>query len=58
LDDIVDNVKTPLKDAPDYSDPEQFKKAFEERNVNLGLYYTLTTMKGFNELIEDIDGIW
>jgi len=58
MDDIIDGVKTPKVDDPDYSDPAQFMKAFEERNQNLGLFYTLGTMEGFNELIEDIDGIW
>ena len=55
---MVERVKTPTKSPPDYHDPKTFAKVFEEKNIDLGLFFTQETMDGFYELLEDIEIIW
>ena len=52
---IVDRIKAPAQAESDLRDPEIFAATFEEKNREMELKYTKSTMDGFYDLLDDID---
>jgi len=51
---IVHQIKPTPQEAPDLRKPEVFAATFEATNQDMELKYTMSTMEGFYELLDDI----